>query len=562
MAYIEGKNRNEIRFKCLDEEISQNSKVRVIDAFIDSYDKEFGKVREKSAGRNAFDPKSLMKLLVYGYIHNIRSSRKLAEACKINIEVKWLLKELEPDFRTISYFRKDNIETIKDLFYSFLEKIKPEIELGYQSIDGSKIQASNGKDKNFTLQKLDDRIAWKKAHIEEFLRQIDVNDLTEEDIIEGALTREELIDKIDKYKDILTIYEKYRDRMEKESLSQISITDEDSRLMKFKNDFQVGYNMQTAVDSETHLITDFKATNKPTDYGMLESTVKKLKEESFQDKALEVVADRGYIQHEDMAKCLENGIVPNVILPDGHDTINLELEYKETKKCNNKSKDAKEISKCLHNGIIPKIYKDKIESIEIIDKKVLIEKKKTKSAYGTSEEMIQKAKDGYFVRDPEKNIVYCPGKETSRCISIKSCGSIMYANKLACSRCPLRNKCIKGNRRYKEVEFTKDSLEIIAKWHDNYTNNKDCFKGTKNRNYKIVKMVKIKFRPDRKKMDKRKNLSEHPFGTIKRSLGGTYFLLRGLKNIAAEFALLCLGYNFKRAINFIGYKKVLNLVRI
>ena len=562
MAYIEGKNRNEIRFKCLDEEISQNSKVRVIDAFIDSYDKEFGKVREKSAGRNAFDPKSLMKLLVYGYIHNIRSSRKLAEACKINIEVKWLLKELEPDFRTISYFRKDNIETIKDLFYSFLDKIKPEIELGYQSIDGSKIQASNGKDKNFTLQKLDDRIAWKKAHIEEFLRQIDVNDLTEEDIIEGALTREELIDKIDKYKDILTIYEKYRDRMEKESLSQISITDEDSRLMKFKNDFQVGYNMQTAVDSETHLITDFKATNKPTDHGMLESTVKKLKEESFQDKALEVVADRGYIQHEDMAKCLENGIVPNVILPDGHDTINLELEYKETKKCDNKSKDAKEISKCLHNGIIPKIYKDKIESIEIIDKKVLIEKKKTKSAYGTSEEMIQKAKDGYFVRDPEKNIVYCPGKETLRCISIKSCGSIMYANKLACSRCPLRNKCIKGNRRYKEVEFTKDSLEIIAKWHDNYTNNKDCFKGTKNRNYKIVKIVKIKFRPDRKKMDKRKNLSEHPFGTIKRSLGGTYFLLRGLKNVAAEFALLCLGYNFKRAINFIGYKKVLNLVRI
>lgn len=562
MAYIEGKNRNEIRFKCLDEEISQNSKVRVIDAFIDSYDKEFGKVREKSAGRNAFDPKSLMKLLVYGYIHNIRSSRKLAEACKINIEVKWLLKELEPDFRTISYFRKDNIETIKDLFYSFLEKIKPEIELGYQSIDGSKIQASNGKDKNFTLQKLDDRIAWKKAHIEEFLRQIDVNDLTEEDIIEGALTREELLDKIDKYKDILTIYEKYRDRMEKESLSQISITDEDSRLMKFKNDFQVGYNMQTAVDSETHLITDFKATNKPTDHGMLESTVKKLKEESFQDKALEVVADRGYIQHEDMAKCLENGIVPNVILPDGHDTIDLELEYKETKKCDNKSKDAKEISKCLHNGIIPKIYKDKIESIEIIDKKVLVEKKKTKSAYGTSEEMIQKAKDGYFVRDPEKNIVYCPGKETLRCISIKSCGSIMYANKLACIRCPLRNKCIKGNRRYKEVEFTKDSLEIIAKWHDNYTNNKDYFKGTKNRNYKIVKMVKIKFRPDRKKMDKRKNLSEHPFGTIKRSLGGTYFLLRGLKNIAAEFALLCLGYNFKRAINFIGYKKVLNLVRI
>ena len=138
----------------------------------------------------------------------------------------------------------------------------------------------------------------------------------------------------------------------------------------------------------------------------------------------------------------------------------------------------------------------------------------------------------------------------------------MYANKLACSRCPLRYKCIKGNRRYKEVEFTKDSLEIIAKWHDNYTTNKECFKASRNREYKLFKIVKIKFRPNKEKMDKRKNLSEHPFGTIKRSLGGTYFLLRRLKNIAGEFALLCLGYNFKRAINFMGYEKVYNLVKV
>jgi transposase len=72
MAYIEGNNRSEIRFKCLEEEISKDNEVRVIDAFIDSYNKEFGKVREKRVGRNAFDPKALMKLLVNGYIHNIR----------------------------------------------------------------------------------------------------------------------------------------------------------------------------------------------------------------------------------------------------------------------------------------------------------------------------------------------------------------------------------------------------------------------------------------------------------------------------------------------------------
>ena len=165
------------------------------------------------------------------------------------------------------------------------------------------------------------------------------------------------------------------------------------------------------------------------------------------------------------------------------------------------------------------------------------------------------------MRDPERNVVYCPGNEKLRCTSIKSRGEIKYANKLACSRCQYKNQCVKGNRKWKEIEFTKDSLEIIAKWHKNYDTNKGKSKRIKNTNHKIVKVVRIKFRPNKEKTDKRKNLSEHPFGTIKRSLGGTYFLLRGLKNIAAEFSLLCLGYNIKRAINYMGYKKVLNLVR-
>ena len=136
----------------------------------------------------------------------------------------------------------------------------------------------------------------------------------------------------------------------------------------------------------------------------------------------------------------------------------------------------------------------------------------------------------------------------------------MYANKLVCSRCPLRHKCIKGNRRYKEVEFTKDSLQIIVKWHDNYTKNKDYFKTTRNRNYKLVKIVKLKFRPNKEKMDKRKNLSEHPFGTIKRAMGFSCFLLKGLRKVAGEFALMCLGYNMKRARNLLGFEKMMELM--
>ena len=81
MAYIEGKDRKAIKMNCLEDYIKEDNEIRIIDAFIDSYDKPFGKKKDKVAGRNAFNPKMMMKLFIYGYIHNIRSSRKLAEAC-------------------------------------------------------------------------------------------------------------------------------------------------------------------------------------------------------------------------------------------------------------------------------------------------------------------------------------------------------------------------------------------------------------------------------------------------------------------------------------------------
>ena len=82
--------------------------------------------------------------------------------------------------------------------------------------------------------------------------------------------------------------------MEKNGLSQLSITDPDAKLMKNKNGFAVSYNVQTAVDSETHLIRDYEITNHPTDHGLIAPTVHGIKEESPQE-ILDVVADKGYM---------------------------------------------------------------------------------------------------------------------------------------------------------------------------------------------------------------------------------------------------------------------------
>ena len=78
--------------------------------------------------------------------------------------------------------------------------------------------------------------------------------------------------------------------------------------------------------------------------------------------------------------------------------------------------------------------------------------------------------------------------------------------------------------------------------------------------YKKVKIVKFFLKPDREKTAQRMCLSKHPFGTIKRAMGATHFLLRGLKKVAGEFALFCLGYNLERAKNLLGFEKMMELM--
>lgn len=69
-------------------------------------------------------------------------------------------------------------------------------------------------------------------------------------------------------------------------------------------------------------------------------------------------------------------------------------------------------------------------------------------------------------------------------------------------------------------------------------------------------------KPDKNKTAERMCLSEHPFGTIKRAMGFSYFLLRGLKKVTGEFVLMCLGYNIKCAKNLLGFEKMMELMAV
>ena len=124
MRYIKGTERNQtVLFpESIDDYVEENNLVRFIEAFVDTLkmkELEFVYSEPKETGRKAYNPASMLKLYIYGYIQKIRSSRRLEVETQRNIELMWLMEKLTPDFKTIADFRKDNIKSIKKVFREF-----------------------------------------------------------------------------------------------------------------------------------------------------------------------------------------------------------------------------------------------------------------------------------------------------------------------------------------------------------------------------------------------------------------------------------------------------------
>lgn len=245
--------------------------VRLFDAFVDSLDmNELGFIRStpKETGTPGYDPRDLLKVYIYGYFYQVRSSRKLARECRCNVEVMWLVCRLTPDFRTISDFRKDNKVAITKVFKKF-NRFCNGLRLlsrSYISIDGSEFKAVNAKERDFTLNKLDDRIKRLDEHIALYMEELDACNQEES----RRLSKDEIRHKLDICKNRKEKYEGYRGTLEEIGESQVSLTDPDSRLMKQSEGFCVGYNAQTAVDAESHLIAGYKVTNRRMSHGLTE----------------------------------------------------------------------------------------------------------------------------------------------------------------------------------------------------------------------------------------------------------------------------------------------------
>lgn len=562
MAYKRGQDRHQRIFfpDCINDYVEGDAPVRLFDAFVDSLKMyELGFIRSIPAdtGAPGYDPRDLLKLYIYGYFYQVRSSRKLARECKCNVEVMWLISKLTPDFRTISDFRKDNKESIAKVYKEF-NKFCLKLKLfskSYISIDGSKFKAVNAKDNNFTQSKLDDRIKRLNEHIAIYMDELDNYDNEEE----RKFSRAELQRKLAISEERKERYEAYRDQLEQSVEKQISLTDPDSRLMKANEGFCVGYNVQAAVDAESHLVAGYQVTNNPTDHGQITSVASEVKAD-FDTPILETTADKGYESPEDHANALANGIVPNVIQRDGGSTEQVQFDYVEADITDEQkaSTEPEDLKACLQAGVVPDAYKDILTDAHTAEiRKYSSDVADSAVLKMTPEEMRVKALEGYFVRDAERNLVYCPQGEILRQKSVKRNGMIRYCNKLACRKC----KCKCTVQKFKEADFSKDSLIKATDARRKQLREENKQTSHPNRTRVVKKVVRYILHLDQKKMDNRKCLSEHPFGTIKRALGQYYFLLKGKLKVTAEMGLFCLSYNLRRAITMRGVSSLVAALR-
>ncbi|MCD8207852.1 MAG: transposase [Bacteroidales bacterium] len=556
--------RDQVMMISLEDMVGDESVVRLVDRFCSRLDMEaMGFKGCASEGRPEYDPRLMLGLLIYGSRKGIRSSRKLEEACEVNVEAIWLMHGLTPDFRTISDFRKDNIKCLKKVFHEFNSRLA-ELYGNTVGQDGSKFGAGCSKENNVTRAKLNGRIERLDAESDKWLKLVDEMDAAEDGAaVKGPYTREELEALIADAKERKAAYEAILADMQERGVTQISYTDADSRLMRSKEGFMVAYNVQTLVDYDTHIIRDYAVTNRPTDHGLLFSVTEGIRNET--DGVLNVVADNGYKMEGDMLACLMNREIPHVITPRGGDgCYTMEIAYEPAEDLHPESLEPAEIERCLRAGVVPEAYEGVLTAEVVTNRKrddepVADPMERLQSPYGTEEEMVERAREGYFVRDPEANEVYCP-KATLFPKADKGKGVTRYYNKLACRGCPYKEKCSKTKNAWVEVDFSKDCLEKpIRGFHKDDPPKKG---GGRNKGGKMkkVKFVRLVLRPDKGKTSKRFGVSECPFGTMKRAMGCTHFNLRGLEKTDGEFALFALGYNLERAKNILGFERLMELM--
>jgi transposase len=334
------------------------------------------------------------------------------------------------------------------------------------AIDGSKFRAVNARDQNFNAGKLAELIAHTDARLAEYFQRLDAADAAEPKaapLDQAALEQKiaALQEKRDWHAELLAQLD--------EEQKQVSITDPDTRRMPTAQGNVVGYNAQMAVDAKHKLIAASEVTNEVNDFNQLAEVALEAKA-NLELKQTEVVADKGYYNASEVARCVDSGITP----------------------------------------LIPK----------------------ADTSANSKQGLFGKSRFGY---DAAKDVYVCPGNRelTYRFSTYELGRGLKYYRASDCKSCALNKQCTRNkNNRTITREDNEQLMEHMA--------------------------GRMKAQPEKFKL--RKQLAEHPFGTIKRAMGYTHFLLKGLEKVRTEWSLITLVYNLKRVFNLVSFEKLMMAV--
>ena len=305
MDYIQGFNRDQLVMMDFESAVGPDSWARIVDMFVDIL--PMGELGFKDVlnneGRPPYRSSDMLKLYLYGYKNKLRSSRQLEHACKVNLEVIWLLKGLRPSARKVAYFRKDNPKAFKQAFRYFVGLLKDWqlIEGETIAIDSFKIRAQNALKNNFNQKKIDRHIDYIDNKILEYRQQLDTAD-------QDADTQE-VQDKIAYQESKKDRYRTIEKQLRESGESQISLTDPDARsVVIHRNIVNVGYNVQAGCDAKHKLFVN-------NDTGTVNDT-HALSPMALDAKTLlgveqmKTLTDKGYTTAKHLEICTDNGITP------------------------------------------------------------------------------------------------------------------------------------------------------------------------------------------------------------------------------------------------------------
>jgi len=487
MHYIFPDDRNQVTFmQSLDDLVPYDHYVRLIDALIDAIvsanPEEFAYKGQKNSGRRAYNPVTMLKLFLYGYLNSIKTSRKLERECHRNIEVIWLIGNLKPDHKSIADYRKDNAAAIKYVTKKFRHFLRDKgyIQGKLIAIDGSKVKANTNKDM-LTIKKIEHRLDHLDKKLDQYLEQLLINDRREDlleeidesssddDFKDPGSTNQVLLDKISKLQKQVENLQKQKDILLSQSRTSISQSDPQANLMRSRDGMIPAYNTQIAVDQAHHMIAHSHVFDASNDTNLIEPMLKELEQET--DLIPEAaVTDSGYYNLTQIEN-VENTNQTTCYVP--------------------RPKHRYDDRPITFN------YDEEQDEYRCSEGKRLIRKQKNKVDNGQRYDVYQG---------------------------------------IECDRCMLRTQCT-----------TSKYGRLIQRYHN------QSWRDTYRRRMSGITAKKM--------IHLRKQMVEHPFGTIKYWMGKIPLLLRGKKKVTTEINIFTTVYNFRRLLSIESYQDIMDMIQ-